>query len=167
LVHMLDAVTTNKTDFFREPTHFDYLTRTVLPRLQQVHGSGGRLSLQAWSAGCSTGEEPYTLAMVLNEFALQQSGFSFSVSATDLSTRVLEKAISGVYDEEKIAPVPMPLRRKYLLRSKDRTRQTVRIVQELRSKISFGRLNFMDRNFTMKKMHFIFCRNVIIYFDRA
>lgn len=165
LIMMVDLVTTNKTDFFREPDHFSYLVNTAIPEWQNK--TGGRRPLHIWSAGCSTGEEPYTLAMVLSEVAAAQDGFSYQIMATDISTRVLEKARKGVYDEERIDPVPMQLRRKYLLRSKDRTNPLVRIAPELRARVRFGRLNFMDSDFGFREqLDIIFCRNVIIYFDR-
>ena len=164
LVQMLDMVTTNKTDFFREPDHFDYLTETVLPEWCQRH-RGTRLSI--WSAGCSSGEEPYTLAMVLSEFALANPGFDFQILATDISTRVLEKAKAAIYPESLVEPVPLSLKKKYLLRSKDRSNGMVRIIPELREKVRFNRLNFMDEDFGMRdQLDVIFCRNVIIYFDR-
>ena len=164
LVHMLDVVTTNKTDFFREPDHFDHLTQKVLPDWLKRH-PGGKLSI--WSAGCSTGEEPYTLAMVLSEFGLRNPGFDFQILATDISTRVLEKAKGAIYAENLVEPVPLELKKRYLLRSKDRTSGMVRIVPELRDKVRFRRLNFMDEDFGMREqLDIIFCRNVIIYFDR-
>ncbi|MCP4717054.1 MAG: protein-glutamate O-methyltransferase [Deltaproteobacteria bacterium] len=166
-VHLLDAVTTNKTDFFREPTHFDYLSSTVLPEFMGAQGKVSRKNLRIWSAGCSTGEEPYTLAMVLSEFAQQYKDFNFSILATDLSTEVLRKAINAVYDTQKVAPVSTALKKKYLLRSRNSSEDVVRIVPELRNKVTFGRLNFMQPDFGIKEsMDVIFCRNVIIYFDR-
>jgi len=168
LIFLIDAVTTNKTDFFREAGHFDYLRGNVLPALAQEEGVGLRRPIAVWSAGCSTGEEPYTLAMVLSEFAAGVSGYRFTVLATDISTRVLEAAHAGVYEEEKVEPVPMALRRKYLLRSKDREQKLVRIAPALRSLIQFRRLNLMDPDFGMREqIDVIFCRNVVIYFDRA
>lgn len=165
LVMMVDLVTTNKTDFFREPDHFAYLVNTVLP--EWMVKTGGRRPFNIWSAGCSTGEEPYTLTMVLSEAAASIAGFSFQIMATDISTRVLEKARRAVYDEDRIDPIPLQLRRKYLLRSKDRTSPLVRIAPELRSKVRFSRLNFMDSDFGFREqLDVIFCRNVIIYFDR-
>ncbi len=165
LCHMIDAVTTNKTDFFREPKHFQYLVETALPEMIR-----SRLSpslFRFWSAGCSTGAEPYTLAMVLDAFAAHMPRFRFSILATDISSRVLEEAVAGIYDAEMVRPVPMDLRKKYLLRSKDRSRPVVRIVPELRKKVRFARLNFMADVFGLEHdVQTIFCRNVLIYFDR-
>ncbi|MHB9099219.1 MAG: CheR family methyltransferase [Syntrophales bacterium] len=169
LHHMIDTVTTNKTDFFREPSHFEFLVNTVLPEMTASRGAGAGKKLTFWSAGCSTGEEPYTLAMVINEFAQQcpNLGFSWSILATDISTKVLEKARQAVFDRERVIPVPDPLKRKYLLKSKDRNKGLVRIVPELRQMVDFRRLNFMDNDFGFRqKIDIIFCRNVIIYFDR-
>lgn len=166
-IHMIDAVTTNKTDFFREPDHFDYLFDRVLPELVGRQGLSGGRRLNVWSAGCSTGEEPYTLAMVLSEFAGGRSDFQFSVLATDISTAVLDTARSGIYDEEKVAPIPLNLRRKYLLRGKDRRKGLVRVARELRGLVRFRRVNFLEDDYGIKEaIGVIFCRNVIIYFDR-
>ncbi len=167
IVHMLDVVTTNKTDFFREPSHFEYMKQKVLPDFISLEGRCARAHLRVWSAGCSTGEEPYTLAIVLSEFGEQYSQFRFSILATDLSTQVLEKASAGIYDDEKIEPIAPQIRKKYLLRGKGSKKHLVRIVPELRNAVTFRRLNFMDNDLNVKeKMHIIFCRNVIIYFDR-
>lgn len=166
-LQMIDVITTNKTDFFREPRHFEYLTQTALPTLIQGKGAGINRRVLIWSAGCSTGEEPYTLAMVLSEFAAGHPGFDFSIIGTDISTQVLQKAALGIYAHEKVAPVPMPLRKKYLLRSKDSGANQVRIVPALRKKVAFRRLNFMDPDFGLREpADIVFCRNVIIYFDR-
>ncbi len=142
LIHMIDAVTTNKTDFFRESAHFDYLLEKVLPEL-----SRSREKISVWSAGCSSGEEPYTIAMVLSEFALENK-INFSVLATDISARVLEKASRAVYDHEQIEPVPMSFRKKYFLRGKN-NKNLVRIKPELRSQVHFRRFNLMDAGFGM------------------
>lgn len=168
LVRMIDLVTTNKTDFFREAAHFDFLRETCLPEMVDAGGAGFRKKLTVWSAGCSTGEEPYTLAMVLSEFAETHPGFQYQVTATDISTRVLETAALGIYEAENIAPVPTAMKRKYLLRNRDKSKGLVRIVPELRACVKFRRLNFMDGDFGMREpIDIIFCRNVIIYFDKA
>jgi chemotaxis protein methyltransferase CheR len=166
-VHMLDAVTTNKTDFFRESNHFDYLLRRVLPELVSSQGLGIGKMLNVWSAGCSTGEEPYTLAMVLSDFSERVPGFHFSVLGTDISTKVLSKAMSGIYEHDRVDPIPMPFRKKYLLRSKSENPGLVRIAPELRSSVRFARLNLMEDDYGIREqMGVIFCRNVVIYFDR-
>jgi chemotaxis protein methyltransferase CheR len=165
LVHLIDVVTTNKTDFFREAGHFDYLVSKALPDLAARKGAS-RKSL-VWSAGCSTGEEPYTLAIVLSEYAQASAGFRFSVLATDISTAVLSKASLGIFRSELVAPVPQNLRRKYFMRSRNPESDLVRVVPELRALVEFRRLNFMDADFGLTELpEIIFCRNVIIYFDR-
>lgn len=167
LVNMMDAVTTNKTDFFREPAHFDHLLSSVLPDLVDTSGIGVRRPLHAWSAGCSTGEEPYTLAMVLQEFSERCSGFNFRILGTDISTRVLDTAVRGVYAEEKVEPVPQQMKKKYLMKSRDRQKPLVRVVPELRKKVTFCRVNLMNSNYGIgDKIDIVFCRNVIIYFEK-
>lgn len=164
LICMIDAITTNKTDFFREPVHFNYLVQKALPRLRQGHA---RRPIALWSAGCSTGEEPYTLAIVMNEYTRDHQGTDYAILATDISTKVLEKAALAIYDEERIIPIPIELRKKYLLKSKDPENRVYRIVPELRERVTFRRLNFMDGDFGFQEpVDIIFCRNVIIYFDK-
>jgi chemotaxis protein methyltransferase CheR len=161
--HFINAITTNKTEFFREAEHFAVLAGTVLPALARNR----RCHLKIWSAACSSGEEPYSLAMVLSEFARQSSGFDFSMLATDVSTLVLERARKAIYSEEQVVPIPPELKDRYLLRSKDAAKKLVRIVPALRQKISFHRLNFMDESYPVKDLfEVIFLRNVLIYFDR-
>ena len=168
LTHMVDLITTNKTDFFREPSHFQYLYNTVVPELIKTSGAGMRKPLRVWSAGCSSGEEPYSLAMVLSEYAAQKPGFDFNILGTDISVRILEKALNGIYREEVAEPVPLPMRKKYLLRSTSREEPLVRIKPALRSKVRFKRLNLMAPHpETGILMDIIFCRNVIIYFERV
>ncbi len=167
MVHLINVITTNKTDFFREPSHFSYMTQTALPALQNLQNFSGRNSLKIWSAGCSTGEEPYTLAMVLAEVQANQPTLRFDILATDISTRVLDIARRAVYPMGLIAPVTPLLRKKYLLKGVNKKNPQVRIVPELRKRVRFGRLNFMDEDFGLPEMvDIIFCRNVIIYFDK-
>ena len=176
LVKLIDVVTTNKTDFFREtahftfldePAHFDFLVQTALPFLIESYGAGVDTPLKIWSAGCSTGKEPYTLAMVLSEYQDVCPDFRFEILGTDICTDVLDKAVQGVYAAEKAEPIPDKLKKKYLLRSKDPGQRKVRVVPQLRSLARFRRLNFMDKDFGFSEpFDVIFCRNVIIYFDR-
>jgi len=165
IVHLLDVVTTNKTDFFREPAHFEFLAQRALPDLTSRNNA--RPELWVWSAGCSTGEEPYTLAMVLDDYGRNHPGFRYRVLATDISTKVLAKAKLGVFNSEVVSPVPTELKRRYFMRSRDRDSDVLRVVPELRQRVEFRRLNFMDASFGLAQMvDAIFCRNVIIYFDR-
>ncbi len=167
LVHMLDLVTTNKTDFFRESTHFDYLAGVAAPELIRAAGAGVRQKLMVWSAGCSTGAEPYTLAMVLSDFADKVDRFGFSILGTDICTHALDKAVRAVYREDELAPAPLEMKKRYLLRSRDHNARLVRIVPRLRAMVQFRRLNFMESEFPIEQpADIIFCRNVIIYFDR-
>lgn len=166
LLHMIDSVTTNKTDFFREADHFDYLTRQLLPQRYE-QGWGRQRPLKVWSTACSTGEEPYTLAMVLEEFRQGRPDFSYGILATDISTRALEQGERAIYPEDRVEPVSTDMRKKYLLRSKDRTSRLVRIKPELRKRVKFHRLNLMHDDYDIRdRFEVIFCRNVIIYFER-
>jgi len=162
--HLINAVTTNKTDFFREPLHFDVLLETVLPEFAENR----QRMVRCWSAACSTGAEPYTLAMLLDEFVGQHRGMDYQVVATDLDTEVLSTAIKGIYPRDMIDPVPDHLRRRYVLEAKGPGRTEVRIVPELRRKVAFGRLNLMEARYPLDTLvDIIFCRNVLIYFDKA
>ena len=164
LVDLIDAVTTNKTEFFREPTHFDFLRDRGLSMLIRPE----RRALKAWSAACSIGAEPYTLAMVIEEHLREtRSRADYSILCTDLCTEVLEEAVAGIYQTAMIEPVPMELRRRYLMRARDQHRNIVRITPALRSRLLFSRLNLMDDAYPVDDdMDMIFCRNILIYFDK-
>jgi chemotaxis protein methyltransferase CheR len=162
MVHMIDVVTTNKTDFFREPHHFDFLKETILPLARN-----NEQSFRIWSCACSTGEEPFTLAMVLQDFAQKNRTFQYEIIASDISTHVLQKASQAIYDPSRIADIPDAMKKRYLLKSKDTINPTVRIVSELRERVKFMHLNLMDRELDIAEgLDVIFCRNVLIYFDR-
>ncbi len=167
LVHLIDVVTTNKTDFFREPGHFDFMVKTALPNILDARGGASRDPVRIWSAGCSTGEEPYTLAIVLSEYACSRPDFRAVITASDICTQVLQTAKTAIYPEERVDPIPLNLKKKYLLRSREKTRSLVRIDPKLRSMVTFKRINFMDDDFGIsEKMDIVFCRNVVIYFDK-
>jgi chemotaxis protein methyltransferase CheR len=163
--NMVNAVTTNKTDFFREPKHFKYLTEIILPEYYQQKKNK---KFKIWSAACSTGAEPYTMAMLLQEFALTHSAFRYAILSTDISTEVLDIAHEGVYHLDMAKSIPKNMCKKYLLKAKDVNKQPfMRIVPELRKKIKFKQLNLMDHYYSVvKDIDVIFCRNVFIYFDR-
>lgn len=163
-VHLIDAVTTNKTEFFREPFHFEFLVDVIVPEALRDHGREG---VKVWSAACSIGAEPYTIAMLLDDFSRRIQSFHFEIIATDISTEVLRKAVDGVYDQDMVAPIPSEMQRRYLMHSRDRSRRKVRIVPELRRQVRFGHLNLMDSSYPLPTdMDVIFCRNILIYFNR-
>lgn len=162
-VYLIDVVTTNKTDFFREAKHFEYMQMVALPTL----ADSGLRTIRTWSSACSTGAEPYTMAMVLAEFVENRSDVSYNVLATDLSTDVLQTARKGIYAEDLVAPVPRDLQKKYVMVAKQHGRREVRISPKLRSRVGFARMNLMDEKYPVgDMMHLIFCRNVLIYFDK-
>ena len=165
LIQMLDVVSTNKTDFFREPVHFEFMEKTILP--EYVKKFPLNRPLKVWSAGCSSGEEVYTVAMTISEFKKEHPGLDYSILGTDISTDILRKAVDAIYKEEKTAVIPLDLKKKYLLKSKDRSKKLVRIVPELRKKAVYRRMNFMDDYYDVSEtFDVIFCRNVLIYFNR-
>lgn len=162
---LLDAVTTNKTEFFRERHHFEFLTNVVLPNFR-TSSSGSRRPLLIWSAGCSNGAEPYSLAMTCEDFACANSGFHFEILASDVSTEVLRTAKRAIYPHNAIGPVSMELRRRYLLH--DPGIDEVRIVPDLRRKMTFKHHNLMDEPYPASRAtDIVFCRNLLIYFERA
>lgn len=157
----INSVTTNKTDFFREEHHFHFIEKNILPVLLKK-----RKNLSFWSAACSRGAEPYTLAMVLENYTFQHptSGLTYEIFATDIATDVLQYALQGIYTEEEIAPIPDAWRKRYVLRSRDPSRQHMRIHPQIRSKVNFGYLNLMEHFPWKQTFDVIFCRNVTIYF---
>jgi chemotaxis protein methyltransferase CheR len=165
LLHVIDLITTNKTDFFREPEHFKFLSGNFLPAWTE---QANRQTMNVWSAGCSSGEEPYTLVMVLEEFRKRNPAFNYSLLASDVSIRMIQAAFKGVYTLDKIAAISNEMRRAYFLRSKVQS-DLVRVKPEYRKKINYRRINFMDDGFGLIKHDYdiIFCRNVLIYFDKA
>lgn len=168
LSFFINAITTNKTDFFRESGHFEYLIQKAVPELMAREGMGINKQLHLWSAAASRGNEAYTIAIVLSEFSTKFPGFNFNyfILGTDISTEVLETARIGIYKHEEIDPVPLELRKKYFLKSKDKEINLVRVVPELRKRVRFRHLNLMD-NFNLRQpMDIIFCRNVLIYFSK-
>jgi chemotaxis protein methyltransferase CheR len=168
LVQMINRITTNKTDFFREKHHFDYLSNTLLPSLYQEGERTGKRELRVWSAGCSSGEEPYTLAMTLAEFFKKHPNWRFKILATDLDTTILTKASQGEYEEALLEPVPKALKNAYFTRRRSPEGIFYKAKPELRNLIMFRKFNLMSSTYPLKvTLDFIFCRNVMIYFDTA
>lgn len=169
LVHVIDAVTTNKTDFFREADHFAVLEREIVPSLLALRRSGTKPKLKLWSAASSTGAEAYTIAMVLADIAAKTVAFEFAVLGTDISTEVLAAGERGIYPAEMIAPVPAEMQKRYVMHARDGSkRNEVRIVPDLRRRVRFQRLNLMDETYPIDRdVDVIFLRNVLIYFEKA
>jgi chemotaxis protein methyltransferase CheR len=171
LGEFINCLTTNKTDFFREAHHFDYLARHVFPEIRARAAQGGPHRLHIWSAGCSTGEEPYSLAMTVRDHFGSTVGWDVRILATDIDTQVLAAAQAGAYDDERIKPLPEATRRRHFHagRRDPRTgsrRWTAR--PELTTMIEFAQVNLNDSHWQPRgPFDAIFCRNVIIYFDQA
>ncbi|ARN74663.1 CheR family methyltransferase [Oceanicoccus sagamiensis] len=164
-VYLVESLTTHKTHFFREQQHFDYLRQHYLPLWVDRPNNASR-TLKVWSAGCSTGEEAYSLAMLLLEWNQYHQKIKFEVYATDISRAVVVKAVNGLYREAEVSDVPLALRQKYFLRSVANT-NVVKMGPELQSCVSFGTLNLLNDHYTLPgRFDIIFCRNVLIYFDR-
>lgn len=165
---MIDCITTNETHFFREPRHFDYLERQVFPTWQQEAAAGTRLTrLRVWSAGCSTGEEPYSLAMLMLKHFPVTLGWELEVLATDISTRVLEKARAAVYPIEKAKEIPVEYLRAYMLKGKGDHKGEMKVSPELHRVVRFARVNLHADSYPIPgSFDLIFCRNVLIYFDQ-
>lgn len=161
LVQLIDALTTNHTSFFREQAHFDFLAREILPAQRE------RNPMWIWSAGCSTGEEPYSIALAAREALGGDGGVLPRILATDISTRVLDTARLGVYSAERFQGGPAPWLRKYLLRGEGKWEGHYRMRTEVLEMVVFGRLNLIEPLPEIGPFAVIFCRNVMIYFSRA
>jgi chemotaxis protein methyltransferase CheR len=157
---MIDLLTTNKTSFFRENQHFDYMRTHILPDLKK-RGTG----IRVWSAGCSSGEEPYSIAMLLSEEWPPQDRYNVRILATDISDRILAKARTGEYEKENLQDIPDKFLPKYLTLVRSASTTTYSIKENLRKMIHFGKLNLMEKWPMQGPFDVIFCRNVMIYFD--
>jgi chemotaxis protein methyltransferase CheR len=166
-IHLIDVVTTNKTEFFREPEHFRILADDLLPGIEASRRISSRAPIKIWSAAASTGAEAYTIAMVLAEFVAGQRDLPSVIFATDICTDVLQTAQRGIFPSEMLAPVAPELQARYVMRARDRTSDLARIVPELRALVRFGRLNLMNQPYPLDRdMDVVFCRNILIYFDK-
>jgi len=160
---MLDAIATNHTAFFREPQHFEFLADVVLPPLWARSDSAPILG---WSAACSTGEEPYTIAITALERFGPEAGRRLRLLASDLSTKALALAREGVYKAERVAPLPRHLVLKYFDKRTGPPRGAVQVSDQVRRLVEFRRLNLLEAPPPGAPLDFIFCRNALIYFDR-
>jgi len=163
--HFVNSVSTNFTSFFREQAHFSFLEEIILPQFEEIN-SGNRNPIKVWSAACSSGEEPYTLAMVLEEYFLRNPGRGYRITATDISTKVLEQAKKGIYTADRLEKVPDSYLRKYFQKGVGRSAGYLRIKKEFFPNIQFLHFNLMEQFPWKSEIDVIFCRNVMIYFDR-
>ncbi len=166
LVHLVDSISTNKTDFFREKKHFDLLNSSVLPSLISSKTKTGNKKLRIWCAASSSGEEPYTLAMTVFNHLKPNNGWDVKILATDISTQILRKAINGIYKEELLKDVPPGTVSAHFSRVLHENSNCYIAKDHLKDIITFRRFNLMTPEFPFKNpFDFIFCRNVMIYFD--
>ncbi len=166
---MIDAITTNETRFFREPRQFEFLEQTIFPRWRSEAERGTRpRRLRIWSAGCSSGEEPYTLAMLAAAQLPLEDGWDVRVLATDISNRVLEKAGRGIYPIARCSELPEPVLHRFMLRGTGEREGEMKVKNEIQAMVEFRRLNLnLETSLPEAPFDAIFCRNVLIYFDAA
>ena len=167
-IHLIDEITTNETSFFRTTEQFDLLMKRVLPDMIRNMGAGVNRPLKVWSAGCSTGEEPYTIAMLLETVKKSHPGidFKYFVLGTDISRRVIEKARTAIYSTYQIQHIPMEIKHQSLLKSRDSSKGLFKVAPEVREHVRFRQLNFLDADFQLRdRFDIIFFRNVQIYFQ--
>ncbi|HEY5601569.1 MAG TPA: protein-glutamate O-methyltransferase [Gammaproteobacteria bacterium] len=165
LVHFINAVTTNLTAFFREPHHFEYLCRSLLPELAAK--KSGKQRYRFWSAGCSTGEEPYSMAMCISETLPFENSFDIKILATDLDSSVLDVAISGLYPIEKLKVILPHRQNKWFPKGESFNHGLMQVRPDLQNLITFRQLNLMHEWPMKGPFDAIFCRNVVIYFDKS
>ena len=165
---MIDCITTNQTHFFRERRHFDFLAAQVFPEWQRQAEAGVRPKhLRVWSAGCSSGEEPYSLAMLFSRYFPDERGWEVEVLATDICTRVLEKARSAIYPIEKSKEIPAEFLRAYMLKGRGEQKEVMKVSPEVHRLVRFARVNLHADSYPIiGSFDLVFCRNVLIYFDQ-
>ena len=161
LTRLVDLISTNKTDFYREPVHFDFLRERILVEAQASK------TLRIWSSACSSGEEPYTIAMTLFDTLQDLSRWDIKILASDISTRVLAKAASGIYEEERVKLLPQNVVQRHFLKGTGSQAGMLRVNPRIAKLVTFRPINLMDPTFPIRSsLDVIFCRNVMIYFDR-
>ena len=166
LVHLIDSISTNKTDFFREKKHFDFLNTTLLPSLISSKAKDGNKKLRIWCAASSSGEEPYTLAMTVFNHLKPNNGWDVKILATDISTKILQIAINGIYKKELLKDIPPGTISAHFSSVIVENTSCYKVKDHLRNIITFRRFNLMTPEFPFKNpFDFVFCRNVMIYFD--
>ena len=163
---LIDSLSTNLTSFFRERQHFEFMRNELLPPLIARKRKNRDFRIRGWSAGCSSGEEPYSIAITLLEAVQGKGRWDVKVLATDISTSMLETAWKGLYDKERVAPVPTLQKNKYLMLHHENGRKVFEVSKQLKDTVVFKYLNLMKGWPIKGSLDFIFCRNVMIYFDK-
>lgn len=166
MIPLLDSISTNLTYFLREPRHFDFLSQTAVPNLIKSRQNGSKRKLNIWCAGCSSGEEPYSIAITMIESLPDPTLWEVNILATDISTRMLDLAAKGIYGEEKVNKIPYEWKRRYFQKGVQRWERYYRVKPDLRKLITFKRFNLMEPFLFEAAFEIIFCRNVMIYFDK-
>ena len=164
LTEFVNAITTNLTSFFREGHHFDYLATKVIPELIATKDLSRRIRI--WSAGCSTGEEPYSIAITLKEAIPRHQDWDVRILATDIDSNVIARAQTGIYDQERVDGMPRQRLQRWFLKGTGRHEGSVKVIPELKELIAFRQLNLMGSWPMKSSFDIIFCRNVVIYFDK-
>ena len=164
---LIDSISTNLTSFFREGRHFEFLKENFLPQVLQRKRKNRNFRMRAWSAGCSSGEEPYSIAITLLEAIAGQGRWDVKVLATDISMSMLETARTGIYNKERIGPVPLLQRNKYLMLRRQNRQKVFEVGKSLRDAVIFKYLNLLQNWPITGSLDLIFCRNVMIYFDKS
>jgi chemotaxis protein methyltransferase CheR len=157
----INAITTNLTSFYREQHHFDFITKSLIPELKKTNL--GTKKIRAWSAGCSTGEEPYSIAITFKE-SMDLQGWDLKILATDLDSKVLNKGQQGIYDIDRIESIKSNYKQKWFLKDQNHP-DIVKVKPEIQELIKFKRLNLLEKWPMKGPFDFIFCRNVVIYFN--
>ena len=165
LTLLLDAISTNLTYFFRESQHFNFLRVKALPEIEKIKVPSRNNCFRFWSAGCSSGEEAYSIAIAAKEILHNSEKWQIKILATDLSTKVLASANTGIYAKNKIESIPYELQRRYFQKGDKNWKDYFKVKQEVRKNISFQRLNLREKFYFNTPFDIIFCRNVMIYFD--
>lgn len=164
-MHFINRITTNKTNFFREKYHFELLAQEILPKIYKEKEKAGQKRIRCWSAGCSTGEEAYSIAIVLNEFFKKHHGWDIKILATDIDTECLKTALTGIYDANAIESVSKDFLKKYFNKVNHNYSKSYQIKNILKKNVRVRFLNLFSDQYPFKyPMDFVFCRNVIIYF---
>ena len=167
LSNLIDVISTNHTFFFREPAHFEYLERNVIPEFTSEKSPHRRNTFRVWSAASSSGEEVYSISILLSEVSANIPGWNWQLEATDISTRILKRAREAIYPEETVAKVRPELIKKYFQKGLGPQEGNYRVKPNLAGRVTFRHLNLLGGTYPFTEpFHVIFCRNVMIYFDR-